>query len=245
MALPKIEVPTYDLTLPSRDEKIEFRPFTVKEEKILMIASESKNDNEIFTAVTKVIDECTFKKLESKTLPLFDIEYIFLKIRAKSVGEVTKFRVLCPDDHKTYTEVEIDLNGVEVHVDDDHTNKIILDKQKNLGVVFAYPTLDVAKVSKNLTDAKTEDIFEVIYSCVDHIFEGEKIYPAKDTSRDELVEFFESLSQENLVDIRKFFDSMPQLKHEVEVENPKTKVKSMITFRGLSDFFSYASPTIT
>jgi len=123
--------------------------------------------------------------------------------------------------------------------------QIILDKQKNLGVVFAYPTLDVAKVSKNLTDAKTEDIFEVIYSCVDHIFEGEKIYPAKDTSRDELVEFFESLSQENLVDIRKFFDSMPQLKHEVEVENPKTKVKSMITFRGLSDFFSYASPTIT
>ena len=103
--------------------------------------------------------------------------------------------------------------------------------------------MGVTKVAKNITDAKTEDIFEIIYSCVDHIFEGDKIYPGKDTSREELVEFFDSLSQENLVDIRKFFDSMPQLKYEVEVENPKTKVKSMVTFRGLQDFFSYASPT--
>jgi hypothetical protein len=245
MALPKVEVPTYELTLPSRDERIGFRPFTVKEEKVLMIAAESEDENEIFSAVTKVIDMCTFQKINSKSLPLFDIEYIFLKMRAKSVGEIANFRVLCPDDHKTYTHVEIDLSNVEVHVDDNHSNKVVLDKNKNLGVVFAYPTLDVTKVAKNLTDAKTEDIFEIIYSCVDHIFVGDKIYPAKDSSRDELVEFFDSLSQESLVDIRKFFDSMPQLKYEVEVENPKTKVKSMVTFRGLQDFFSYASPTIT
>ena len=244
MALPKIEVPTYELTLPSRDMQIGFRPFTVKEEKVLMIASESKDENEIFNAITRVINECTFKKIQSELLPLFDIEYIFLKIRAKSVGEIANFKVLCPDDHKTYTEVEIDLNNVEVHVDDDHTNKIILDKNKNLGVVFSYPTMGVTKIAKNITDAKTEDIFEIIYSCVDHIFEGDKIYPGKDTSREELVEFFDSLSQDSLVDIKKFFDTMPQLKHEVEVENPKTKVKSMVTFRGLQDFFSYASPTV-
>ena len=245
MALPKVEVPTYELTLPSRDEKIGFRPFTVKEEKVLMIASESEDENEIFNAVTKVIDMCTFQKIESKTLPLFDIEYIFLKMRAKSVGEIANFRVLCPDDHKTYTEVEVDLNNVEVHVDDDHTNKIILDKQKNLGVVFAYPTMGVTMVATDITNAKTKDVFEIIYSCVDHIFEGEKVYPAKETSRDEMVEFFDSISQESLVDIRKFFDSMPSLKHTMEVENPKTKVVSTVTFKGLSDFFPYASPITT
>tara|TARA_B100000214_G_C23825868_1_gene561856 strand:- start:122 stop:859 length:738 start_codon:yes stop_codon:yes gene_type:complete len=245
MALPKIEVPTYELTLPSRDEKIGYRPFTVKEEKILMIASESENQNEIYNAITKMINACTFDKLDSAKLPLFDIEYIFLQIRSKSVGEIAKFRVVCPDDLETYADVEVDISKVDVHVDDDHTNKIMLDESRNLGVVFGYPTLGVTRVAKNITDAKTEDIFDIIYSCVDHIFEGEKIYPAKDTSKKEMIEFFDSISQENLVDIKKFFDTMPQLKHTLEVENPKTKVKSEVTFRGLSDFFPYASPTAT
>ena len=245
MALPKIEVPTYELTLPSRDERIGFRPFTVKEEKILMIAGESENQDEIYNAIVKIIDACTFNKIESIKLPLFDIEYIFLQIRSKSVGEIAKFRVVCPDDMETYADVEIDISKVDVQVDDNHTNKIMLDESRNLGVVFAYPTMGVTKVAKNITDAKTEDIFEIIYSCVDHIFEGEKIYPGKDTSRDEMVEFFDSISQESLVSIRKFFDTMPSLKHTMEVENPKTKVVSTITFRGLSDFFPYASPITT
>lgn len=245
MALPKIEVPTYELTLPSRDERIGFRPFTVKEEKILMIAGESENQDEIYNAIVKIIDACTFNKIESIKLPLFDIEYIFLQIRSKSVGEIAKFRVVCPDDMETYADVEVDISKVDVQVDDNHTNKIMLDESRNLGVVFTYPTMGVTKVAKNISDAKTEDIFEIIYSCVDHIFEGEKIYPGKDTSRDEMVEFFDSISQENLVDIRKFFDTMPQLKHTMEVENPKTNVKSEITFRGLNDFFPYASPTTT
>ena len=245
MALPKIEVPTYEMTLPSRDEKIGFRPFTVKEEKILMIAAESENKDEIFNAVSKMIDACTFNKLDVKKLPLFDIEYIFLQIRSKSVGEIAKFRVVCPDDLETYAEVEVDISKVEVQVDDSHTNRVMLDESRNLGVVFAYPTMGVTQVTNDITNAKTEEIFEIIYSCVDHIFEGEKIYPGKDTSRDEMVEFFDSISQESLVDIRKFFDTMPQLKHVMEVENPKTKVVSTVTFRGLSDFFPYASPTIT
>lgn len=245
MALPKIEVPTYELTLPSRDEKIGFRPFTVKEEKILMIASESEKKHEIYNAITKMIEACTFNKLDVKQLPLFDIEYIFLQIRSKSVGEIAKFRVVCPDDLETYAEVEVDISKVEVEVDDDHTNKIMLDESRNLGVVFAYPTMGVTKVANDITNAKTEDIFEIIYSCVDHIFEGEKVYPAKETSKDEMIEFFDSISQDSLVNIKKFFDTMPQLKHTTEVENPKTKVKSEVTFRGLSDFFPYASPTMT
>ena len=243
MALPKVEVPTYELTLPSRDEKIGFRPFTVKEEKILMIASESEDEKEMIRAVTRIISACTFEKLNVNKLPLFDIEYVFLQIRSKSVGEVASFKVLCPDDNKTYTDVEVDISKVEVHVDDDHTNKIIVDEKRNLGVVFAYPTLDISQVGVNLNSVKTEDVFEILINCVDHIFEGEKIYPAKDSSKEELTDFFESLNQTAFTEIRKFFDSMPQLKHEVEVENPKTKVKSTVTFKGLSDFFQYASPT--
>ena len=160
MALPKIEVPTYELTLPSRDEKIGFRPFTVKEEKILMIASESEKKDEIYNAITKMIEACTFNKLDVKQLPLFDIEYIFLQIRSKSVGEIAKFRVVCPDDLETYADVEVDISKVDVHVDDDHTNKIMLDESRNLGVVFAYPTMGVTKVANDITNAKTEDIFE-------------------------------------------------------------------------------------
>ena len=245
MALPKIEVPTYEMTLPSKDEKIGFRPFTVKEEKILMIASESENKDEIFSAVTNMIEACTFNKLDVKKLPLFDIEYIFLQIRSKSVGEIAKFRVVCPDDMETYADVEVDISKVEVQVDDSHTNRIMLDESRNLGVVFAYPTMGVTMVATDITKAKTKDIFEIIYSCVDHIFEGEKIYPAKDTSKDEMIEFFDSISQESLVSIKKFFDTMPSLKHTMEVENPKTKVVSTITFKGLSDFFPYASPITT
>tara|TARA_R110002049_G_scaffold7261_1_gene42739 strand:- start:613 stop:1173 length:561 start_codon:yes stop_codon:yes gene_type:complete len=182
-------------------------------------------------------------KLSVNDLPLFDIEYIFLQIRGKSVGEIASFKVLCPDDHKTYTDVEIDISKVEVQVDEKHNNKIIVDKQRNMGVVFTYPTLNISKGGTNLNDMKTEDVFNVLISCVDHIFEGEKIYPAKDTSKKELSEFFEDLNQSSFTDIKEFFDTMPQLKHEVEVENPKTKVKSMVTFRGLNDFFRYASPT--
>ena len=243
MALPRVEIPTYKLTLPSRDEVIEFRPFTVKEEKVLMIAGESDDEQDVINAIMKVISTCTMDKLSVNDLPLFDIEYIFLQIRGKSVGEIASFKVLCPDDHKTYTDVEIDISKVEVQVDEKHNNKIIVDKQRNMGVVFTYPTLNISKGGTNLNDMKTEDVFNVLISCVDHIFEGEKIYPAKDTSKKELSEFFEDLNQSSFTDIKEFFDTMPQLKHEVEVENPKTKVKSMVTFRGLNDFFRYASPT--
>ena len=243
MALPKIETPTYTMVLPSREGEIKFRPFTVKEEKILMIAAETGEQKDMLRAMSDVIKSCTYDVVICDDLPVFDIEYIFLQLRAKSVGEIAKFRVLCPDDMETYTEIEIDLTKVDVQVDDDHDNKVVIDEKRNLGVVFDYPTLSTYDISKDIDTVNTEDVFNLIYSCVNHIYEGDKIYPGKDSTLNEKKEFFESISQKNLVDIRKFFDSIPRLKQEVEGENPKTKVKSIVTLKGLQDFFTYASAT--
>jgi hypothetical protein len=237
MTLPKIEVPTYELTLPSTDLKVKFRPFLVKEEKILFIALESNNNTNIVNAIKDIVSSCTFNSILISNLPVFDLEYIFLNIRAKSVGEVAKFKVLCPDDKKTYVDAEIDLTKVEVQVDDKHTNKIIIDKDKNLGMVLRYPTINDVELGENVSTLKVESVFKILINCIDHIFEGDKIYPTKDISKQELQEFLESLPQDNFNDIRDFFDTMPKLKHKIEVLNPKTNVKSDVFFIGLSDFF--------
>mgnify|MGYP001368585792 CR=1 FL=1 len=245
MALPKIETPTYDLTLPSQDIKVKFRPFSVREEKVLLMAQESGKKTDITNTVVNVLSACTFNAIELKHLPLFDIEYLFLNVRAKSVSEIAKFKVICPDDMKTRVDVELDLTKVDVQVDDKHTNDIMLDDSRKLGVIFKYPSLNVLD-NNNLVDAddmKTEDIFKLIINCIDHIYEGEKIYPAKDSTVKELQEFIESLQSNQFEKMQEFFKTMPVLKHEVEVENPNTKKKNMMTFQGLNDFFSSASPT--
>jgi len=244
MVLPIVETPTYELTLPSQDIKVQFRPFLVKEEKILLIALESNNDNEIVKATKQILNACTFEKLDINSLPLFDIEYIFLQIRAKSIGEIAKFRILCPDDKKTLVNVELDLTKVEVNVDDEHVNKIFLDDKKQLGVILKYPTLDITKAGYNMSTENMETVFKIIGSCIECVFEGEKIYPAKDSTQQELQEFLESLSQQAFEKIKKFFDTMPQLRHEIEIENPNTKVKSKVVLQGLRDFFQSASPII-
>ena len=225
------------MVLPSREGEIKFRPFTVKEEKILMMAQETGEQKDIVMAMSDVIESCTYGELKCKDLPIFDLEYIFLQLRAKSVGEIAKIKVLCPDDMKTYTEVEVDLTEVDVHVDDSHKNEIVIDEKRKLGVVFNYPTLNTYNVSKNIDNVKTQDVFDLIYACVDHIYEGDKIYPGRDSTLEEKKEFFDSINQNNLVDIRKFFDTLPTVKYEVEIENPKTKVKNTVTLRGLQDFF--------
>lgn len=235
--LPKVEVPTYELTLPSTDQKIKYRPFLVKEEKLLLLAMESKNETEMVNTTKEIVSACTFGVVNPSVLPLFDIEYIFLNIRAKSIGEIAKFKVICPDDNKTYVDVEVDLTKVDVHVDDDHTNKIMLDDNRKLGMVLTYPTLDTAKVGENMENAQIETVFNLLTNCIDHIFDGEKVYPAKDSTKEELREFIESLPQETFNKLKKFFESMPRLKHEVEVTNPNTNVKSKVTFTGLQDFF--------
>ena len=243
MALPKIEVPTYELTLPSEDKKIKYRPFLVREEKILYIAMETGQNKEMINALKDVVGACTFDVLNVDRLPIFDVEYLFLQIRAKSVSEVTKFRAICPDDGKTYVETEVDLTKVEVQVDDEHTNRIMLESGRNLGLVLKYPTLKNYDVGRGLDNIEIDKVFNILIDCIDHIFEGDKIYPAKDTSKQELKEFIEGLPQDAFTKIKSFFDTMPKLKHEVEVTNPNTNVTSKIVLTGIADFFGYASPT--
>ena len=243
MALPKIEVPTYELTLPSEDKKIKYRPFLVREEKILYIAMETGQNKEMINALKDVVGACTFDVLNVDRLPIFDIEYLFLQIRAKSVSEVTKFRAICPDDGKTYVETEVDLTKVEVQVDDEHTNRIMLESERNLGIVLKYPTLKNYDVGRGLDNIEIDKVFNILIDCIDHIFEGDKIYPAKDTSKQELKDFIEGLPQDAFTKIKSFFDTMPKLKHEIEVTNPNTNVTSKIVLTGIADFFGYASPT--
>lgn len=243
MALPIVETPTYELTLPSNDVKVKYRPFLVKEEKILMMSQEAGEQADITNTVVEILQACTFNEIDLKTMPMFDLEYLFLNVRARSVSELAKFKVLCPDDMKTQVDVEIDLTKVEVQVDDDHTNDILLDEERKLGVIFNYPNMGVLKGANVKEEMKIHEVFDLIISCIDHIYEGEKIYPAKDSTKQELSKFVESLKSEQFRKIQTFFDTAPTLKHEVEIENPNTKVKSKSVFKGLNDFFSSASPT--
>ena len=237
MALPIIETPRYELTLPSSDVQVQFRPFIVKEEKILLIAMESKDNNEIVAATKNILKACTFDKLDIDTLPMFDIEYLLLQIRGKSVGEVAKFKVICPDDKQTPADVELDLSKINVQVDDDHSNKVVIDEKRELGLVLNYPSLGITKAGFDVNKENVDTMFKVVASCIDHIYEGEKTYPAKDSTQKELITFLEGLSQEAFLKIKKFFDTMPQLRQEVEVTNPKTGIVSKVTFKGLQDFF--------
>ena len=236
MALPKLITPTYELEVPSTDEKIKFRPFLVKEEKILMMAMESKSSADITQAVKDIVTACTFDKVKIDNMPMFDVEYIFLQIRAKSVGEISKLKLLCPDDKETYADVEIDLNEVKVQVGDNHTNKIELGN--GMGMIMKYPSVD-SFADSGIKDINPSNMLEVISSCILQIFEkkGEKVYETKDQTKKEVEEFIESLNTKQFKDVQQFFESMPKLKHEITITNPKTKVESKITLTGLNDFF--------
>ena len=242
MALPIVETPRYELTLPSQETKVQYRPFLVKEETMLYIALESGDEKEMQTATKEILKSVTFDKLNVEELPTFDVEYIFLQVRAKSVGEVAKVKIKCPDDKETYGDVEVDLSKVEVQVDDAHSNNVVLDEKRKLGVVMKYPNMKVL-YSQEFKSLKYEDIISLIIGCVEYIYEGEKNYPVSESTQEELKDFFESLPQEQFGKIRKFFESMPRLRHETKVKNPKTGVESKITFSGLQDFFGLASPT--
>jgi len=237
MALPKLTTPTYELEIPSTDEKIKYRPFLVKEEKILMMALESKSEKDITQAVKDIVSECTFNKVNIDNMPMFDVEYIFLQVRSKSVGEVSKLKLLCPDDKKTYADVEVDLNEVKVQVGEDHTNKI--DLGNGMGIIMQYPSIDSFKDS-GIRDINASNMLEVISTCILQIYEdeGKKVYNSKDQTQKELTDFIEQLNTKQFKDVQKFFDTMPKLKHEITVKNPKTKVESKITLSGLNDFFA-------
>jgi len=244
MSLPRVVTPTYELILPSTGKKYKYRPFLVKEEKILLQALESGSNKEMTEALKQIVHTCTFGKVNINTLPIFDVEYIFLQIRSKSVGEIAKLKLLCPDDKKTYAEVEVDLSKVEVHVDEDHTNNIVVDEKRKIGLVMSYPTInsvDPENVGKK--SMKTKQMFEILANTVYQVYEGDKIQSASDYTKDELNKFLESLDSKAFKKINEFFDTMPKLKQDVELENPKTKVKTTLTLSGLQDFFVLPSLT--
>jgi hypothetical protein len=235
MALPILETATYELTLPSSDVQVKYRPFLVKEEKILLLAMESNSPKEITKALKDIVHACTFGSINVEALPTFDLEFIFLNVRAKSVGEIAKLKILCPDDKETYTNVEVDLSKVEVQVDDEHTNEIqINDKVK---LLMKYPTIDSFDATVDANQLKTEQLFDIIGKSIYQIYEGETVHNAKDYSKEEMQAFIESLTSDHFAKIQKFFNSMPRLAHEIEVVNPKTQVKSKVMLQGLTDFF--------
>ena len=237
MALPRIDVPIYEMVIPSTDEKIKYRPFLIKEEKILLIAMESGENEDIIQAVKQIVSECIFNKVKLGDMPMFDIEYMFLQIRSKSVGEVSKLKVLCQDDKKTYATVKVDLTEIEVQVDDNHTNKIELSDE--MGVIMKYPSIDSFSTA-GIAEITASNMLDVIVACISQIYDkkGEEVFDAKDSTKAELIEFVEQLNTKQFQDIQKFFDTMPKLRHEITVVNPKTKKESKIVLSGLADFFA-------
>jgi hypothetical protein len=238
MTLPIIETQTYELTLPSADVKVKYRPFLVKEEKILLQAMESEKQEEIVQALKDIVSACTYGKINADELPTFDLEYIFLQIRSKSVGEVAKLRVLCPDDKKTYADVDVDLSKIEVQVDDSHTNNIVIDDEKKIGMIMKYPTLSSVTSNTDLSKGLTsKTIFDMLRKSIYEVYQGEQTFKASDYSEDELQQFIESLDSKTFKKVQSFYETMPKLMHEMEITNPSTKVKSKVTLQGLSDFF--------
>ena len=233
MALPKLNTITYELTLPSTGKQIEYRPFLVKEQKALMIAQESGEDKQIEKAFAQIINDCVLDEVDPYALPMFDVEYIFLRIRGKSVGEKVKLSLLCPDDEKTRVDVEVNLEEVDVQMQKDHSNTIELSD--GISMIMKYPCLkDMIGFDK---EGEITNLFEMIKRCVHEIHHGETIHNKVDISDKELDEFIDSMSADNFERVTDFFNTMPKLIHVVEVKNPKTKKKSEIPIEGLQSFF--------
>ena len=238
MPLPKISTPTYHLVLPSIEKEITYRPFLVKEEKLLVLALESEDTKQITTAIKAVIKACILTKgIKVDTLPTFDIEYLFLNIRGKSVGESIDVNVICPDDRKTEVQVTIDLDDIKVVKSENHTNQIKVDD--NIMIEMKYPSLnEFIKSNFDFKDGNQMDqSFELIASCIDKIYTSDEVWVASDCTKKEITEFLESMNSSRFKGIEEFFTTMPKLSHTVKVKNPKTKVESDILLEGLASFF--------
>ena len=238
MPLPKISTPTYELELPSTGKTVKYRPFLVKEEKVLVIALESEDNKQITNAIKAVLKSCVQTRgVKVEDLPTFDIEYLFLNIRGKSVGEQLEVNIICPDDEETQVPVFIDLDEIQVEKSDEHTNKIKLDD--NLMMELKYPSLD--QFIKSNFDFKEENqmdqSFELIASCIDKIYNEEEVWATADCTKKEVKDFLESMNSTQFKQIEKFFDTMPKLSHTINVTNPNTKVESEVLLEGLASFF--------
>ena len=239
MPLPKIATPTYELELPSTEQTVKYRPFLVKEEKVLVIALESEDNKQITNAIKAVLKSCILSKgIKVESLPTFDIEYLFLNIRGKSVGEDLDVNIICPDDNKTQVPVTISLDEIQVQKDDNHTNKIKLDD--SIMMEMKYPSLDqFIKNNFDFNDKNAMDqSFDLIATCIDKIYTEEEVWAAADCTKKEMKDFLEQMNSSQFKEIEKFFETMPKLSHTVKVTNPKTKVESDIVLEGLASFFA-------
>ena len=239
MPLPKISTPTYELELPSTGKSIRYRPFLVKEEKLLVIALESEDNKQITTAIKTVIKNCILNKdVKVETLPTFDIEYLFLNIRGKSVGEEVDVNIICPDDNETNVTVSINLDDIKVQKNEEHTNKIRVDN--SIMMEMKYPSLD--QFIKTNFDFKNENAmeqsFDLIASCIDKIYTEEEVWSTSDVTKKELTEFLDQMNSSQFKEIEKFFETMPKLSHKLQVKNPKTGVESEVVLEGLASFFA-------
>ena len=239
MPLPKIATPTYQLELPSTGKTISYRPFLVKEEKVLVIALESEDTKQITTAIKAVLKNCVLTKgVKVETLPTFDIEYLFLNIRGKSVGEELEVNIICPDEEETNVPIFINLDDIQIQKSDEHNNQIKLDD--NLMMEMRYPSLD--QFIKNNFDFNEKNAmdqsFELIATCIDKIYTEDEVWATADCTKKEVKEFLESMNSSQFKQIEKFFETMPKLSHTLEVTNPNTKVKSEVVLEGLASFFA-------
>lgn len=239
MPLPKISTPTYELEIPSSKKTIKYRPFLVKEEKVLIIAMESEDSKQIANAVKTVISDCILTKgIKVEELSTFDIEYLFLNIRGKSVGEDVEVLITCPDDNVTQVPTLINLDEIQVQVGEDHSRDIKLDD--TLMLRMKYPSMDEF-IKSNFTagtEIGVKETFDLIASCIEQVYSEEESWAAKDCTKKELLEFVEQLSSKQFKEIEKFFDTMPKLSHTITIKNPKTGVESEVVLEGLTSFFA-------
>ena len=232
MALPKLETPTYELELPSTGEKIKYRPFLVKEQKVLMMAQDSDNLRDISNTVGTLVSNCTFEKIDPQKSPMFDIEYIFLKLRAKSVGETSEIQVTCPDDGETKVPVKINLDEINVQMTAGHSN--IVELSKDMKLFLRYPLLNDMKVLEG--DTEVDKVFNILVECIHELHHNDKIYNAVDVTKKELSVFVDQMTTQQLKGVMDFFDTMPKLRHAIQVTNPKTKKKGEVVVEGLQSF---------
>jgi len=237
MPLPQISSPTYELVLPSSNKKIKYRPFLVKEEKILILAMESQDTKQIANAVKDVISSCVITRgIKVDKLSTFDIEFLFLNIRGKSVGEEVEIMVTCPDDGKTQVPTVINLDEIQVQIAKDHSRDIKLDDEYTMRM--KYPSLDeFIKTNFSTGDINVDDTFKLISSCIDQVYSEDESWTSADCTKKELTEFVEQLNSKQFKDVEKFFETMPKLSHTVKVTNPNTEVENEIVLEGLQSFF--------
>lgn len=235
MALPTMDLPTYELEIPSTKKKIKYRPFLVKEEKVLLLALESENEKNIKDAVVGLLKACIQSRVKVENLATFDLEYIFLNIRAVSVGEIVEMNVTCQDDEETQVRYNLNLTDVNVIFPEGHTNKIMLTD--TTGVVMKYPSIDGFVQGQFGGAGKDFDVIDAVAASIDQIFQGEDVYDESTTTKKEFVQFVESLTNEQLEKIQAFFETSPRLEHTFKVPNPNTGVESEYTLRGLQSFF--------